>query len=51
MFCVIFQDAFIGFGGNIVREKVQLLSPWFVKDFQVLLDQLQAQSDNGPEQS
>lgn len=28
-------DLFIGFGGVVVREKVQSGADWFVKDFQV----------------
>ncbi|XP_028400499.1 LOW QUALITY PROTEIN: phosphoserine phosphatase-like [Dendronephthya gigantea] len=33
-------DAFIGFGGNVIREKVRENSPWFVTSFQELLDEL-----------
>lgn len=33
-------DGFIGFGGNVVREKVRENSPWFVSSFQELLDEL-----------
>ena len=33
-------DGFIGFGGNVIREKVKLNSPWFVHDFQELIDEL-----------
>ncbi|EDO27358.1 predicted protein, partial [Nematostella vectensis] len=33
-------DAFIGFGGNVVREQVKANAPWFVTDFKVLLDAL-----------
>lgn len=36
-----FQDTFIGFGGNVVREKVKLQAPWFVTDFRELLQELQ----------
>ena len=34
-------DAFIGFGGNQVREKVKLGSSWFVTSLQELLSELQ----------
>lgn len=34
------KDAFIGFGGNIVREKVKQNSLWFVQSFKELIDQL-----------
>ena len=34
-------DAFIGFGGNVVREKVKEHSDWYVTDFQELIDELQ----------
>ncbi|KAI1706425.1 phosphoserine phosphatase [Ditylenchus destructor] len=30
-------DAFIGFGGNQVRETVQKLADWYVYDFETLL--------------
>ncbi|XP_045516569.1 phosphoserine phosphatase isoform X1 [Pieris brassicae] len=33
-------DAFIGFGGNVVREEVQKRAPWFVTSFQELTDAL-----------
>ncbi|XP_068677952.1 phosphoserine phosphatase-like [Montipora foliosa] len=33
-------DTFIGFGGNVVREKVKLQAPWFVTNFQELLQEL-----------
>lgn len=36
-----FQDTFIGFGGNVVREKVKSQAPWFVTDFKELLQELQ----------
>ena len=32
---------FIGFGGNVVREKVKSQAPWFVTDFKELLKELQ----------
>ena len=31
---------FIGFGGNVVREKVKSQAPWFVTDFKELLKEL-----------
>ncbi|XP_078362175.1 phosphoserine phosphatase-like [Oculina patagonica] len=34
-------DTFIGFGGNVVREKVKSQAPWFVTDFKELLQELQ----------
>ena len=40
------QDTFIGFGGNVVREKVKSQAPWFVTDFKELLQELQP-SQNG----
>jgi phosphoserine phosphatase len=33
-------DAFIGFGGNVIREAVKAKSDWFVTDFQELIDAL-----------
>ena len=33
-------DGFIGFGGNIIREKVRDNSPWFVTSFYQLTDEL-----------
>ncbi|XP_076029581.1 phosphoserine phosphatase isoform X2 [Oratosquilla oratoria] len=33
-------DAFIGFGGNIVRDAVRDKSSWFVTDFATLIDEL-----------
>lgn len=41
MFNFLLQDMFIGFGGNVVREKVKLQAPWFVTDFKELLRELQ----------
>ena len=32
---------FIGFGGNVVREKVRMQAPWFITDFKELLQELQ----------
>ena len=34
------QDAFIGFGGNVVRESVKALSKWYVYSFQELITEL-----------
>lgn len=39
-------DAFIGFGGNVVREKVQTKAKWYVTDFEELISTL----ENGPSQ-
>jgi len=33
-------DAFIGFGGNVVREKVKNGAKWFVNSFDKLLEEL-----------
>uniref|UniRef100_A0A915EIG1 Phosphoserine phosphatase n=1 Tax=Ditylenchus dipsaci TaxID=166011 RepID=A0A915EIG1_9BILA len=33
-------DAFIGFGGNQVRESVKKLSDWYVHDFKTLMEEL-----------
>ena len=33
-------DTFIGFGGNVVREKVRAGAPWYVYDFQDLIEEL-----------
>lgn len=33
-------DAFIGFGGNVIRESVKNGSKWFVKDLNQLKDAL-----------
>ena len=33
-------DLFIGFGGNVMRQKVRELSPWYVTSFKELLDSL-----------
>lgn len=30
-------DAFVGFGGIVVREKVEKEADWFIRDFQVLI--------------
>ncbi|CAH3013746.1 unnamed protein product [Porites evermanni] len=43
-------DMFIGFGGNVVREKVRMQAPWFVTDFKELLQELQpSHAVNGTE--
>lgn len=34
-------DGFIGFGGNVVREKVLKSSPWFIYNFKDLIDELE----------
>ncbi|KAK6637314.1 hypothetical protein RUM44_007729 [Polyplax serrata] len=33
-------DAFIGFGGNVVRESVKAKAKWFVTSFQEIIDEL-----------
>jgi len=33
-------DGFIGFGGNVIREKVRDGAPWFVNSFYPLIDEL-----------
>ena len=33
-------DLFIGFGGNKIRENVRQNSPWFITQFQELIDHL-----------
>lgn len=35
-----FQDAFIGFGGNQVRDTVKMQANWFVTTFYELIDEL-----------
>ena len=43
--CMLFysiKDAFIGYGGNVVRQKVKEDATWFVTDFQELIDILVA---------
>ncbi|XP_039753263.1 phosphoserine phosphatase isoform X2 [Pararge aegeria] len=37
-------DAFIGFGGNVVREEVKKRSAWYVTDFQELVSHLNVQT-------
>ncbi|XP_077291634.1 phosphoserine phosphatase isoform X2 [Arctopsyche grandis] len=37
-------DAFIGFGGNVLREEVKKKSQWYVTDLQELVDSLAIQS-------
>ncbi|XP_041457069.1 phosphoserine phosphatase-like isoform X1 [Lytechinus variegatus] len=39
-------DAFIGFGGNQIRSKVQEGAQWFVTDFKELINVLDASSDS-----
>ena len=41
MFIIHLQDAFIGFGGNQIRENVRKGAAWFVTSFKELLDELQ----------
>ncbi|CAF0899830.1 unnamed protein product [Didymodactylos carnosus] len=38
-------DGFIGFGGNVIREKVRDNSPWFVTSFYQLIDELKNNSN------
>ncbi|XP_045621596.1 phosphoserine phosphatase [Procambarus clarkii] len=38
-------DAFIGFGGNIVREAVRNTATWFVYDFASLIDELESEDE------
>ena len=38
--CTNSFDAFIGYGGNVVRDKVRDNASWFVTDFQQLIDEL-----------
>lgn len=38
------QDAFIGFGGNVVREKVKEGAAWFIYSMQDLIDELEQNS-------
>jgi len=40
----LFQDCFIGYGGNVVREAVKEKAAWFVTDFQQLIAALQEHS-------
>lgn len=40
-------DTFIGFGGNVVREKVKAQAPWYVTDFKELLKELNPTSQSG----
>lgn len=37
-----FQDAFIGFGGNQIRDEVKKNAKWFVTKFSELSDELQS---------
>ena len=32
--------AFAGYGGNVVRPKVEQAAPWFVRDFRELIEAL-----------
>jgi len=40
-------DAFIGFGGNVVRPKVEQNADWFVRDFQELIREIRPKIDIG----
>lgn len=42
--CVQQQDAFIGFGGNVVREKVKEGAAWYIYTMQDLIDELEQNS-------
>jgi len=39
-------NAFIGFGGNVVREKVKQNANWFVENFEVLLCEIRPKADS-----
>ena len=43
------QDTFIGFGGNVVREKVKKNAPWFIYSFRDLIDALEQQQQRDSE--
>ncbi len=45
-----FASAVIGFGGNVVRERVVNEADWFVKDFRELVQVLQQQEDKEEEE-
>lgn len=48
---MLIQDAFIGFGGNQIRDRVKRESKWFVMSFKELIDELpplQSESDSSP---
>ena len=46
VFCsVSAQDAFIGYGGNVVREKVKNNAGWFVTDFKELISALHGSAE------
>lgn len=34
------QDAFIGFGGNVVREKVKAGAAWYIYSMEELIEEL-----------
>lgn len=38
MYFLCVQDAFIGYGGIVVRQKVKDNASWFVTDFQELIN-------------
>ena len=35
-------DLFIGFGGNVTRENVKKNSPWFITEFEELIECLKS---------
>ena len=37
----MFQDLFIGYGGNVIREAVKENAGWFVTDFKELIQALE----------
>lgn len=45
-----YQDAFIGFGGNQIRERVKKGAKWFVSSFYDLIEELE-QGDDDLEQN
>lgn len=40
------QDAFIGFGGNQIRERVKKGAKWFVSSFYDLIEELEQGDDD-----
>ena len=39
-------DALIGFGGHVVRPRLRDAAGWFVRDFQLLIDELEERDDD-----
>lgn len=39
------QDTFIGFGGNVVRDKVKAGAPWFIYDIHDLITEMEKTSE------